>query len=167
MIPSSARRQTAPRAGWAAKCGSTSAGGGSCSAKQAAPARIPSPNRRRCAALAAGLLLLSGPGRGQPIPLPANQLGIDGSAHLPPIGPVQTTFAASPSRTGFYVQNQCLNVGSIEIILDHAAGAPTIIIVGQTSSGPLDWSMARAGIRHTGQIRIAADPSCQFAAAEW
>lgn len=146
-----------------------------CTFPTSAAKRRPSPRWSFLIVVALAGVLATSPGQAQtPITLPAGNLGVDGSGNAPAIGQVQVIFAANPSRIGLYVQSQCqpkwlmgqIPNGIVQVILDHDTGPPTIVLVG-LQDAPIDWSMAAAGIRHTGRIRIAADPACQFAAGEW
>jgi hypothetical protein len=94
--------------------------------------------------------------------------GADQSANAPAVGNVLKTIAANASRGGFYIQNQ--SAVTLQVVLDHATGSPTIVLVdpgsGANAQGG-DWSFSQAGVRHTGQIRIAGLAGSQFGAMEF
>jgi hypothetical protein len=94
--------------------------------------------------------------------------GADRSANAPSVGNVLKTIAANADRGGFYIQNQ--SAVTLQVVLDHATGDPTIVLVDPGYSANRqggDWSFSQAGLRHVGQIRIAGTAGSQFAATEF
>lgn len=95
--------------------------------------------------------------------------GTDHSANKPALLAVQQTIAPNALRNGFYLQNQ--SADTIQIVLDHdlTGNNYTVCLAAPNGAGNQgsDWSFAQAGIRHTGQIRICAGATDQFAATEF
>ena len=95
--------------------------------------------------------------------------GVNHSSSPPSLLPVQQTIPPNANRVNVIAQNQ--SAATIQVILDHDLSGTnyTVFLLGPAGANMQggEISLVGLGIRHIGQVRIAAPAGAQYAVGEW